>query len=547
MSEKELTEESLLDNIEGLLFSEAYADSEDNASLISQIADTEISPENAAINEEEGEKSEEKKSSKGRSLNVNVQENVLNVDESENLFEKGFGPLTIEKICDSIRANKGKKASSVGNTTLKKSLELKFLRKPIWDSNGSASISLDSYMKMGFVGESLSDIAVDLKNINSPFINPMQTFFYKSGCSKVERLCDFAGNYKETKEPPVTLKRKNVQADEENTNAPAIVRCQSNLEKKKTLAEPAKRNSESKCEKSKTIADPNVFVDSKKKKSLVESPKRKTPTSDVFAINSQNKSVKNAPEPKRESIIVASPDVFANSNNKKIPVESEKKNTLASDAFSIDTQNKSVKKFTESQQESIIVSSPNGLVDSKKRKEKINFEKNKSQSKEDIFAETSKDFAQTDKEIKKSSFDTEKSKVSIDSAENTFSSKDLTGQKKRCREITANSAVSITSDKNVSLALSFQRTQGDEFFTSKKKCGKSSFDNSFFNTLRKESQKNKIQNGKGLFSLDDGLSSKKNSDSAFEKKSKMSLFDNNKKYSTYESLNNNFKQKKELF
>ena len=76
MNENEIIDDSLLENIEGLLFSEEYADSEGNSSLISEIAEAEIPTEEKS--DENGEGTKGSDASKSDSQNNNVKENQMN-------------------------------------------------------------------------------------------------------------------------------------------------------------------------------------------------------------------------------------------------------------------------------------------------------------------------------------------------------------------------------------------------------------------------------------------------------------------------------------
>ena len=169
MNENEIIDDSLLKNIEGLLFSEEYADSEDNSSLISEIADAEI-PTEEENSKGDGEDAAAKDSDKNDSQKTNVKENVLNIDFSEDPFEKGFGSLAIEKIRDSIRAYKGPKRLFIENPSIKEGLIEYF---PVWTYDDSEWSSFDSCMKAGLGVESLRESVEVLKNTNAPVGYPI--------------------------------------------------------------------------------------------------------------------------------------------------------------------------------------------------------------------------------------------------------------------------------------------------------------------------------------------------------------------------------------
>ena len=164
MNENEILDDSLLENIEGLLFSEEYADSDDNSSLISEIAGADI-PAEEGTSDGDGEDAAAKDSDKNDSQKANVKENVLNIDFSEDPFEKGFGSLAIEKIRDSIRAYKGPKRFFIENHSIKEGLIENF---PVWTYDDSERSSFDSCMRAGLGVESLRESVDDLKNTNAP-------------------------------------------------------------------------------------------------------------------------------------------------------------------------------------------------------------------------------------------------------------------------------------------------------------------------------------------------------------------------------------------
>ena len=164
MSENEIADISLLENIEGLLFSEEYADSEDNSSLISEIANAEIPTEENSDGNGEGAK--ESDASKSNSQNNNVKENVLNIDNSEDDFEKGFDSFAVERLSDSIKSNKGLRRLFIEKVSVKDRLILNF---PIWAYGESEQFSLTSFMKDGFGSESLRESV----GISREFVKPI--------------------------------------------------------------------------------------------------------------------------------------------------------------------------------------------------------------------------------------------------------------------------------------------------------------------------------------------------------------------------------------
>ena len=156
MSEK-IDDNSLIDDIEGLLFSEEFADSEDNSSIISEIASSEI-PEGSEDSDENAETHSKREGDKGNPEKISGEESVLNIDESDNLFEKDFNFVSVETLRNSIWANRKKNHSFAGMTKPK------------------------HFVREGLVAETLRDFVVDDKEHKSPSTGIEKTnFFIRKG------------------------------------------------------------------------------------------------------------------------------------------------------------------------------------------------------------------------------------------------------------------------------------------------------------------------------------------------------------------------------
>ena len=478
MNENEIIDDSLLENIEGLLFSEEYADSEDNSSLISEIADAEIPTEENSDENYDGAK--ESDASKRNAQNNNIQENVLNIDYSEDDFEKGFDSFAIERLSDSIRTNKCARRLFVEKASVKKAGLI--ANSPVRVYKESEQISLHSFMREGFGAESLRD-SVESVKIAAPSVAPavskITATFAKPEKPKTparDVLCvekskaPAKETYCNEKSNKIVEKGNGLKFDSVNTDVPKI---------------------------SKDSEKINVFA-------CPERPK--APARNALRVEKTNKTSESGKEQKFSSINTDVPKVSKDAEKTKFFASPEKPKASARDSFGDERLNKSV----------------------------------------DVSKETKCD--PVNKEISKaSSVDSNRSMDSKNSEKvKPAPQKDFSELKKDYRNLAANSAISITGDKSLCFASSSSQKQDDIFFEANEKIKRNTFDNKFFNVFRKDNVKNTILKRTSFFSLTGRSSTQMNFDDAFEKKTRMSIF-NEKKTSAYDCMKNEFKQKKEIF
>ena len=194
--------------------------------------------------------------------------------------------------------------------------------------------------------------------------------------------------------------------------------------------------------------------------------------------------------------------------------------------------------------------------DSEKTSTMSDFEKPKTVAREVLGVEKPNK-AETDKDTKFSAINSEPSKASSinpeksrDSANSEkvkpASKKDFAEIKSDYKNIASNSAISITGDRSLNMASSCSQKQDDMSFDTENNGKRNTFEKRSFNVFGKDYPKYTIQKRTSFFSMTERSSTKKNIDSAFEKKTRMSMF-NEKRISAYDCMKNEFKRKKELF
>ena len=124
--------------------------------------------------------------------------------------------------------------------------------------------------------------------------------------------------------------------------------------------------------------------------------------------------------------------------------------------------------------------------------------------------------------------------------------KDFCELKSDYKNIAANSAISITGDKSLCLTSSCSQKQDEMFFDVNDKVKRNSFENKSFSGFKNDISKYTIPQRTIALSLMGKSSTKTSFDNAFEKKSRMLMF-NERKTSAYDCMKNDFKHKKELF
>lgn len=131
MDENDLLDDLLPGDLEGLLFSDEYADADDNTSLISEIADAEITnfektAENVASDDGVGSSENDEKE---KTQNANSQENAFDVEKAEDFFLKGFDFCADEKVHNLIKDVERKKTPLVEREKAKPFAEPKIAEK----------------------------------------------------------------------------------------------------------------------------------------------------------------------------------------------------------------------------------------------------------------------------------------------------------------------------------------------------------------------------------------------------------------------------------
>ena len=523
MNEKEIIDESLLENIEGLLFSEEYADSEGNSSLISEIANAEIPAEDNSDGNGEGAK--ESDASKSNSQNNNVKENVLSIDYSEDNFEKGFDSFAIERLRDSIRANKGVRRLFVEKNSVKDGLTPNF---PIWAYGESEHFSLTSFMKDGFGAESLRDPVGTGRESVKPVVSEEKSKVSVENIKVTEPLAN--------QEKPKTLTRGALRF--ENTNNSA----EDGKEQKFNLI-----NTEV----------PKVSRDPEKKNVFAEAERPKAPVRDALHVEKSNKPVEKDNGLKFDSVNTEVPKASKDPEKKNVFAEAERPKAPARDLLHVEKSNKPVEKDNGLKFDSVNTEVPKVSKDPEKKNVFAEAERPKALARGLLSIEKSNKMVENGKEIKDSPINKEISKVSsVDMERPEISAKpekekpapkkDFAEFKNDYKNIAANNAISITGDKSLSFTSSCSQKQDEMFLDTNEKAKRNSFDNQSFNGFRKDILRYTIPQRTSYFSLTGRSSTKMNFDNAIEKKSRMSMF-NERKSSAYNCMKNDFKHKKELF
>ena len=673
MNENELTDDLLLENIEGLLFSEEYADSENNSSLISEITDAEIPAEENSSGDGEG--AAETESAKNDSQKKDVKEDVLNIDYSEDTFEKGFDSFAVEKLSDSLKSNEGVRRLFMEKASVKDGLISNF---PIWSYDESKQFSLASFMKDGFGATSLLDPVGTSKESVNPFVSeekskilaesikgaalfanqenpntPSRNVLRVEKSNKTtENSRDLKFSYVNTDVPKKSKdpEKINVFAKTERPKAPVrdvllVEKSNKPIEKDKGLKfdsvntevpkvskDPEKINVFAEAERPNApvrdalhVEKPNQSVGkdnglkfdsvntevskvskgSEKINVFAEPEKPKAPARDVFRVEKPNKSDEKDNGLKFDSVNTEVPKVSKGSEKINVFAEPEKPKAPARDFLLVEKPNKPIEKdnglkfdsvktdvpkiskdpekinvFAEAERpkaparDVLLVEKPNkseekdnGLkFDSintetpkaSKNTEKVNVfaepEKQKAPARDLLSIEKSNKLVENSKETKCDSINKEISKASsVDSNKSMDSKKlekvkpapkkDFAEFKNDYKNIAANNAISITGDKSLCFTSSCSQKQDEMFFDVNDKVKRNSFDDKFFNEFRKDISRCTIPQ---RTSLTGRSSTKAIFDNAFEKKTRMSMF-NERKTSAYNCMKNDFKHKKELF
>ena len=425
MNENEILDDSLLENIEGLLFSEEYADSDDNSSLISEIAGADI-PAEEGTSDGDGEDAAAKDSDKNDSQKANVKENVLNIDFSEDPFEKGFGSLAIEKIRDSIRAYKGPKRFFIENHSIKEGLIENF---PVWTYDDSERSSFDSCMRAGLGVESLRESVDDLKNTNAPVD-------YSVGTSKEVASSSVRA---EKSKVPVEKNRSMIAAPIMVPDVSKKTKPYANSEKTKLSArevfgvEKPNKAEISKDTKFSAIntEPPKTSWDSEKTSAMWTFEKPKSVAREVFGVEKPNKAESNK-DSKFSAINTEPTKTSWGSEKTSAMSDFDKPKSVAREVLDVEKLSK-----TETSKEtkfSAINPEPSKVSrDSEKTNAMPDFDKPKSVAREVLGVEKPSR-AETNKDAKFSAISTESSKVSRNS-EKTNAMPDFDKPKTVAREV----------------------------------------------------------------------------------------------------------------
>jgi hypothetical protein len=449
MNENEIIDESLLENIEGLLFSEEYADSEDNSSIISIIADEDI-PAEEGYSDDDGEDAAAKDSGKNDSQKANVKENVLNIDFSEDFFENGFGPLAIEKIRDSIRVYKGSNRLFVENSSIKDGLIANF---PVWTYDDSERSSFDSYMKAGLGIESLRESVENLKNTNAPVVDLKKSVFpmekvstavasrYSVGtCKEVESSSVCA----EKSKAPVEKNGPMIAAPTKETDVSKKIKPFANRKKTKLPtreilgAEKSSKAESSKDAKFSAISTgpSKASRDSEKISVMSNFEKPKFVAREVLGVEKPNK-VETSKDAKFSAISTGPSKASRDFEKINVMADFEKPRSVASEVLGVEMLNKAEtskdKKFNV-----VNTEPPKASRDSEKTNVMADFEKPKFVASEVLGVEkpnkveTSKDakFSAISTEPSKASRDSEKTNVMADFEKPKFVAREVLGVEK---------------------------------------------------------------------------------------------------------------------
>ena len=424
MNENEIIDDSLLENIEGLLFSEEYANSEDNSSLISEIANAEI-PAEEGYSDDDGEDAAAKDSGKNDSQNANVKENVLNIDFSEDFFENGFGPLAIEKIRDSIRAYKGSSRLFVEDSSIKDDLITNF---PVWTYNDLARSFFDSYMKAGLGIESLRESVENLKNTNAPVVDLKKSVFpmekvstavasrYSVGtCKEVESSSVCAEKSKapvEKNGPMIAAPTK--ETDVSKKTKPFANRKKTKLPTREILGaeKPSKAESSKDAKFSAISTGPSkASRDSEKTSAMPDFDKPKTVAREVLGVEKPNK-VETSKDAKFSAISTGPSKASRDSEKTSAMSNFEKPKFVAREVLGVEKPNK-VEISKDTKFSAISTEPSNTSKDLEKTSAMSDFEKPRSVASEVLGVEKANK-AETYKDTKFSAISTEPSKTSKD-------------------------------------------------------------------------------------------------------------------------------------
>ena len=253
---------SLIDVIEGLLFSDEYADSEDNSSIISEIASSEI-PEDGEESDENADTSSKSEADEGDSEKTGAEENVLNIDETENLFENDFDFASVEKIRNSIWTSRKINRSAVGLAKPKNSVrEAQTLRDSVGGCKEQNCPFVGSekarfFIRRGFEPESLREFVWDKQDAFKPLIESGYSIFPMGDVSRAKPFFDTLTCVEKNKIVPICQKETSatVEKNDDSKSSYALV------ETYKVLRQP-----------SKSVEKSNASIDLEKKKDVARGP-----------------------------------------------------------------------------------------------------------------------------------------------------------------------------------------------------------------------------------------------------------------------------------
>lgn len=498
MNEKNI-DDLFVDEIEGLLFSEDYADSEDNASLISEIA------HGAVPDGYDGPVGDsEEKNGGEKSPKENDKEAALCIDEVDEFFAKDFDAPAIESLRESLKARQKGWASAVNTAKTKPSREEKI----------ATPVKQKSTLRDGFGSESLRYSVASLKGIESPFVDSKGMKFSVRSEFSLESRYDSEHACDETTASNVDM---GTIITPKNPEKPKIIvgdgQCSD-----------VRQNSEGKQKETKRLAQ-------KKKKSKVSKKFKRIKV--LKPLKKQKKTVGDncglKPLCDTEDICKKSKPPFEKAKITDFFKGPEKIKLPARAICEARQMRKKVEDFKETK-----------YVSEKKEIEKVSVNSKKIQIpvKEKYNAESSRKISEVVKENKQSSADVEKVKPSTGLRMN------------RCENIAANAAVSTNNEnakKNSFLISSCQKSHEERFFDIDEYERKSKLDNNFFKTCKKECFNKVVQEKKSLFSVDEHVPSKWSCFDVLEKKSRISLVRDNENKSANDSMQINFNSKKEMF
>ncbi|OWV13549.1 hypothetical protein [Fibrobacter sp. UWH1] len=209
---EEYLDSLLFDDIEGLLFSEEYADSDDNASLISEIAESEIPSDCSTLDNIAVSPDENKNVNSESSIE---KENVLKIDDGDDSFARELDSFAIEELRTSLGAFKEKK-----NSLIREGFETNTLRNSI-DSAERTIFSSVNQEEKKIAGREVffSGLFCDsLWNQGSLFGSKFNDFSLQENIGpeslgKIERICQRENRFAES------LSQESVIFDAERANA----------------------------------------------------------------------------------------------------------------------------------------------------------------------------------------------------------------------------------------------------------------------------------------------------------------------------------------